>query len=341
MRPTIKDVAKKANVSTATVSLVIHGHHRITPETKLKVEKAIKELGYFPSRSARDLVSRKTGNIGFILTDDHFLKTEPFYTKIFLGTEFESRRHPYYILLAIIPSGFKEDDQLPRFILEKSVDGIIIAGKVSNFFLDKLRSYNFPKVMIDFYTPENDHSAVLIDNMGGVSKATDYLISLGHKNIAFLCAEQEHPSIRERYLGYKFALEKNNIDFAEKLVVSLNDYISKETGYTAAQELFNRGIDFSAIITCNDTMAIGVMDFFKKMGKRIPDDLSIIGFDDIESDLLQDPPLSTISVPKIDMGQDAIQLMVQILEKKINGHKKIIVPVELVIRDSVKKNSNS
>ena len=121
MRTTIKDVAKRANVSTATVSLVVHGNNRISPETKRKVEKAIKELDYYPSKSARNLVSRKTGNIGFILTEDHFLKTEPFYTQIFLGTEFEARKHEYYILLNIIPTFFNENDDLPRFILERNV----------------------------------------------------------------------------------------------------------------------------------------------------------------------------------------------------------------------------
>lgn len=341
MRPTIKDVARLANVSTATVSLSINGHSRITQETKRRVEKAIKGLGYFPSRSARDLVSRKTGNIGFILTDGHFLKTEPFYTQIFLGTEFEARKHPYYILLATIPSNFGEEDELPRFIRENSVDGILIAGKVSNIFLERIKSYELPTVMVDFHNSEKNHSAVLIDNMGGVSQATDVLVSHGHRDIAFLCAEREHPSIQERYHGYKIALENNNIAFSDQLVVSLETVISKESGYNAARELVGREVAFSAVIACNDAMAIGAMQFFKEIGKKIPDDISIIGFDGIDIDLYQDPPLSTIVVPKIDMGQDAFQLMVQILDKKLNGHKKIIVPVELIIRDSVKEFTNA
>ncbi len=340
MRPTIKDVARLANVSTATVSLAINGHPRITAETKLRVEKAIKNLGYFPSRSARDLASKKTGNIGFILTDDHFLKTEPFYTQIYLGTEFEARKHPYYTLLATIPSRFGDEDELPRFILENSVDGLLIAGKVSDIFLKRIRPYNLPTVMIDFQTNENNHSAVLIDNMGGVSQATNFLISGGHQNIAFLCAEKEHPSIRERYYSYKNTLEQNNIPFSDQRVVSMDTVISKESGYDAAGILYNRGIKFSAVIACNDAMAIGAMQFFKDAGLRIPDDVSIIGFDDIEIDLHTDPPLSTISVPKIDMGQDAFRLMIQILENKISSHKKIIVPVELIIRDSVKEYSH-
>ena len=123
MKSTIKDVAKKANVSIATVSFVINDSKPISEETKSRVLKAIHELNYHPSKSAISLVSGKTGNIGFILTDDHFLRTEPFYTTIFLGTEFEARSEGYYILLTSIKPDFDENDALPRFILNKSVDG--------------------------------------------------------------------------------------------------------------------------------------------------------------------------------------------------------------------------
>ncbi len=337
MRPTIKDVAKKAQVSTATVSLVMGGHPRISPQTIRKVKKTIKELGYVPSKSARDLVSRKTGNIGFVLTDDHFLRTEPFYTQIFLGTEFAVRQLPYYILLATIPSNFSEGDALPRFVVERNIDGLIIAGKVRSLFLERLKSYNFPVVMIDFLATQIGHSSVLIDNQDGAFQATNYLISLGHKDIAFLGAEFEHPSIKERYQGYKNALEQNKLAFNEGLLVLIDAIISKESGYKAAKEVHLKKIPFSGIIACNDAMAIGAMQYFKDVGVNIPEELSIVGFDDIDSDIYQNPPLSTISVPKIDMGQEAIQLIVQIIEKKIKSHKKIIVPVELVVRGSTKK----
>ncbi len=123
---TIKDVAKAANVSIATVSLVLHNNERISRETKKRVLKSIKQLNYHPFRSARGLVSRKTGNIGFILTEEHFLRTEPFYTKIFLGTEFEARTNDYYVLLATVNSSFSKGDTLPRFILERNFDRIEI-----------------------------------------------------------------------------------------------------------------------------------------------------------------------------------------------------------------------
>ena len=130
MATTIKDVAKRAGVSTATVSLVVHNHNRISAKTRARVLKAIRELDYHPSRSARGLVSKQSGNIGFILRDDHFSRSEPFYTKIFLGTEFQAREDEYYILLTTVPATYATGDPLPRFVLERNVDGVILAGAV-------------------------------------------------------------------------------------------------------------------------------------------------------------------------------------------------------------------
>lgn len=211
MKSTIKDVAKRAKVSIATVSLVIHNHDRISAETKKKVLKAIKDLNYHPSKSARNLVSQKTGNIGFILTDDHFLRTEPFYTKIFLGTEFEARDRGYYILLTTIKSDFNKDDLLPRFVLDRSVDGIIIAGKVPDLFINRLNEYDIPFIFIDYMTALKNCPVVLIDNIQGGILATEHLIKNGHKNIAFIGGDIDHPSISDRLSGYLRVLEKTRL----------------------------------------------------------------------------------------------------------------------------------
>jgi len=162
----------------------------------------------------------------------------------------------------------------------------------------------------------------------------EYIINLGHENIAFIGGDLEHPSIRDRYHGYKIALEQKNIRLKNDLVVVSENATSRESGYHAAKSLHESGVKFSAVFACNDAMAIGAMIYFKDVGIIIPKDLSIVGFDNIEGDLYQDPPLSTMSVPKIDMGQEALQLIVQMLSKKIKQHKKILIPVELIVRGS-------
>ncbi|HEX2867302.1 MAG TPA: LacI family DNA-binding transcriptional regulator [Ignavibacteriales bacterium] len=334
MIPTIKDVARKANVSIATVSLVIHNHKRISDETRTRVNKAIKELNYHPSRSARGLVSRKTGNIAFIVTEDHFLRSEPFYTRIFLGTEFEARQNEYYILLTIIKSDFKKGDRLPRCVLERNVDGVIIAGKVPEDIITCLEKYDFPLNFVDYSPPADRYPVVLIDNFSGGMQAVQHLISLGHKHIGFVAGDIQHPSIRDRFQGYKIALENADINYNSTYSVTDENYPARENGYHAAKKLLKANKKITAIFSCNDAMAIGVMQYLKEAGMSIPEDVSVIGFDDVEAGLSLDPPLSTIGVPKIEMGSEVMRLMADILNGKVTSPKKVLIPVELIERKS-------
>lgn len=334
MIPTIKDVAKRANVSIATVSLVIHNHKRISDETRARVNKAIKDLNYHPSRSARGLVSRKTGNIAFIVTEDHFLRSEPFYTRIFLGTEFEARQNEYYILLTIIKSDFKKGDRLPRCVLERNVDGVIIAGKVPEDIIACLEKYDFPLAFVDYCPPAENYPVVLIDNFSGGMQAVQHLISLGHRHIGFVAGDIQHPSIRDRFQGYKIALENADINYNSTYSVTDENYPARENGYHAAKKLLKANKKITAIFSCNDAMAIGVMQYLKEAGLRIPEDVSVIGFDDVEAGLSLDPPLSTIGVPKIEMGSEVMRLMADILNDKVKSPKKVLVPIELIERKS-------
>lgn len=247
MTITIKDVAKKANVSIATVSLALHDNERISRGTKKKVMKVVDELNYRPSRIARGLVLQQTQNIGFLLTNDHFLRTEPFYTHIFLGSEFEARDHNFYILLNTIPNKFKEYDHLPKFVLEKNVDGVIIAGKVPLEIVTCFEAYKIPVVFVDFYPPSGEYSAVLIDNVQGGEKATEHLIAYGHRNIGFIGGDMVHPSIRDRFQGYKIALEKFKIPFNMKQVVTTESATNRKSGYHATEILLKKNKDLTAL----------------------------------------------------------------------------------------------
>ncbi len=336
MRPTIKDVAKAANVSIATVSLVLHNNERISSETKRRVLKRIKQLHYHPSRSARGLVSRKTGNIGFIVTEEHFLRTESFYTRVFLGTEFEAREKDNYVLLATISSSFKKGDPLPRFILERNADGILIVGKVPQAFIESIKKYNMPILFIDYLPPNGDFPSVIIDNERGGMLATEYLINSGHQNIAFIGGEISHQSIMERLRGYKLALEKANINNGNGLVVTNDEYLSRQNGYLSAEKLFIQNKNVTAIFASTNATAVGVIQYLKDNNFNIPNDISLIGFDDVEADIMIDPPLTTIRVPKVKMGTEAVQLLLNIIKTETTTAKKIIVPIELVVRESIK-----
>ncbi len=337
MAATIKDVAKKAKVSVATVSLVIHNHQRISPETKSKVRRAIRELDYHPTRSARGLVSKRSGNLGFIVTEDHFSRSEPFYTKIFLGTEFQARENEYYVLLTTVSSQFDDKDILPRFVLERNVEGVIIAGKIPTALVHRLESYKIPLLFIDYAPNHTNYPVVMIDNIAGGILATEHLIQCEHHNIAFLAGDIDHPSIRDRFQGYKMALDKVGIPFKSHLALTDAPYPDRDNGYKLACKLVNQTSKFTAVFACNDAMAIGILQCLKEKKLRVPTDISLIGFDDVEADLSLDPPLTTIKVPKVDMGIEAVKLMIDILQKKSRGPRKILMPVELVIRKSTCK----
>lgn len=334
MKPTIKDIASEAGVSIATVSYVINKTKSISPETKKRVFKAIKSLHYHPSKSARSLATGETGNIGFILTDDHFLRTEPFYTKIFLGTEFEARGEGYYIILSSINSDFSRKDPLPRFVMNASVDGIIIAGKIPQNFIERMADYKIPTVFVDYVPPSNGYPLVLIDNVHGGVLAVNHLIELGHKNIAFISSDIEHPSFFDRLNGYRHALENAHIPVRNDLIITSSAFQGRQAGVDLAKRLFSSAKNVTAIFASNDAIAIGAIHYLKTRDIRVPEDVSVIGFDGIEADLLQDPPLSTVGVPKFELGAEALKLLVNTLNNKKSLPKKIIVPVELIVRKS-------
>ncbi|MCD6115789.1 LacI family DNA-binding transcriptional regulator [bacterium] len=334
MGVTIKDVAARAGVSLSTVSLVLNNKNNVSEEMRHKIMQAIKDLDYHPSRIARGLASKTTGNIGFILTDKHFSRAEPFYTKVFLGTEFEARYHHYYVLLTTVEESFRKDKYIPRFLLEKNVDGVILAGKIPAGLIEYIRSVSIPYVFVDNLPKTGQISAVLMDNVDGAFQAVSHLINLGHKQIAFVGGDMEHPSLLERFEGYKKALNHFNIPFNEKLVVSDEKYTAIEDGYNAICKMIKRKIDFTAVFAGNDAMAQGCMRCLRENGMEVPGQVALVGFDDIESDVQIEPNLTSVRVDKIELGAVAIRRLVEMIQAGHFIQGKTVLPVELVIRRS-------
>jgi len=332
--PTIKDVAKKAGVALSTVSLVLNDRPNVAPETKARVRRAIEELNYHPRRSAQTLASHQTGNIGFILTDDHFSHAEPFYTKIFLGTEFESRDHNFYVLLTTVPNTFRPALDTPRFLRERNVDGVVLAGRVPRGLCKVIHRLDLPHVYVDFAPPGRRGNVVLMDNRHGALLAMQHLFELGHRRIAFIGGELSHPSIRDRFDGYKNALAEAGIGFEANLVHLDRDYTTVREGYRATAALFEKGVSFTALFAANDAMAIGAMQYLKEHGLTIPREISIVGYDDVEASEHSDPPLTTVHVEKEGMGAIAIRRLVEMIRTKKKLVGTLYTPVELVVRQS-------
>jgi LacI family transcriptional regulator len=340
-RPTIKDVARKAGLALSTVSLVINNSGYVSEETRQKVLRAIEELGYHPSRTARGLASKTSGNIGFILSEDHFSLAEPFYTKIFLGTEFEARNHNYYILLTTVGAKFREPTDVPRFLLEHNVDGVIIAGRVTEKLIGYVDRMGLPIVLVDFAVPRKHYSSIQIDNHKGACLAVQHLLSLGHRDIGFIGGDLAHPSIAERYASFRDCLSDHGITPKPELIVTDMPGTAVDDGAQALKVILERGAHPSALFAANDAMAIGCMQRARQHGIRIPDDLSLVGFDDIETSTHVEPPLTTIRVFKEELGAAAVRTLVQAVKSEAQSVMTVHIPVELVVRSSTQQKAGT
>ncbi|MBL7074806.1 LacI family DNA-binding transcriptional regulator [candidate division KSB1 bacterium] len=336
MTVTIKDVARRAGVAQSTVSLVLNQKENIHEQTRLKILKAIKELNYHPRRSARGLATRKSNNIGFILNTQFFTQTEPFYTKVFLGASFEAIKHGYYVLLASVDDNFDPKKSLPNFLLERHVDGVVLAGRVPDSIITYIRQQDIPIVLVDYRVDHFATHAVLIDNLNGAYEAVSHLINQGHRRIAFVGGSCHHPSIQERYDGYKKAIGVlgSHNELNDKLVDLREEESSPQIGFDSTKKLLSLKPRPTAFFTVNDAVAIGCIKALRQSSLRVPEDVAVIGFDDVEWGLHMDPPLSTVRVFKEELGATAARKIIHIIQNKTTVIEKTIIGTELVIRES-------
>jgi LacI family transcriptional regulator len=332
--PTIKDVAKLSGCSPSTVSLVLNNRGYVSPQVRKRVRKVIEDLSYHPIRSARGLASRTSGNFGFIVSENHFSQAEPFYTRIFLGTEFEARNHSYYILLTTVGPTFHKSKEVPRFLLERNVDGVILAGKVNSQLIDYIDSLGIPLVLVDYKTAKRRHSSVLIDNLNGAHLAVHHLAECGRRDIAFIAGDVNHPSIAERYAGYQEALKEHDLPFDKSLVCVDEPDLRGIDGAHAMQRLLANGKVPTGIFAANDAMAIGAIHYLREQKFSVPDDIAIVGFDDIDMSAHIDTPLTTVRVFKEEMGKLAVLRLVDMIKEPTTHVVTTHVPVELVARQT-------
>lgn len=337
-RSTIKDVAAEADVSISTVSLVMNEKGGVSPDTRKRVLRTAERLGYVPTGAARRLVMQRTGNIGFVVREDHFTRNEPFYTRVFLGTEFEARHHSQYVLLTTIPETYRPGSATPRFLRERNVDGLLVAGKVDATFIEEIRDLDVPFVLID-YEFEGCQS-VVIDNQSGGRAAVEHLIDRGHRRIALVGADLAHPSLQARLEGYRLALAAAEIPFEPDLIVAADKgKPERETGMQIASKVIESGA--TAAFCVNDALALGVLDEVRRHNKRIPDDLALVGFDDVPGAATAMPPLTTVRVFKEQLGELALRHLNELMNGVTNREARyarsshgVKLSTELVIRET-------
>jgi len=328
-RVTIRDVATLAGVSHQTVSRVINNSDRVTPETRRRVEAAIEELGYRPSRLAQSLVTQKTRTVGLVVADI----TNPFFFEVARGVQDAALEQGYNVFVCNTDDNPLGEKNILSLLASQEVDGVIMATASSSdeellTFLDNYK----PIVIINREIDHPKASIVNVDICKGAKLAIEHLIERGHQNIGMLTHEGHDPNTVRRVLGYRETLLQNGITPNEDWLILAPPNLAG--GYESTQHLLKNNSTVSAIFTYNDLMAIGALRSCHDMGLSVPDDCAIMGFDDIKFSAMQSPALSSIRYAKYAIGQMAMTRLLKIIDEPQEIFPSIGVDVELVIRES-------
>jgi len=330
---TIKDIAEKAGVSVATVSRALNGKPDISPETKKRILTIVKELNYTLNNIARAFVTKETKCIGVIVADN----SNPFYAEIIRGIEETTMKQGYSIILCNTNEDIKREIKAVQILKEKRVDGMIINPTQKKIeHLKVLKKEGIPFVLLNRNIEELEVDCVKNDNIYGAYQATEHLIKLGHRRIAHITGPLYTSSVRERIEGYKKALDTYNIPIKDELI--LNTSLTLSGGYEASLKLLKLPNPPTAIFAYSDIMAIGVIRACKELKIKIPEDLSLVGYDDIEVASFIEVPLTTMHQARYDIGVIITNLLIKRI-KRPNSKKPpqcIVLKPELIVRNSTK-----
>jgi LacI family transcriptional regulator, repressor for deo operon, udp, cdd, tsx, nupC, and nupG len=324
----IKDVARLAGVSTATVSRTLAEPDKVTEATRRKVQGAIERSGYVRNELARSFRMQSTQTILVLVPDIG----NPFYSLIIQGLEEVAQQHRYRLLLGDTLNRPERELEYLQSVMQRQVDGVISLGHT----LPPVRKFRdgktVPLVMACEYLHDASVASVSIDNIAAAALATRHLLEQGHRRIAFINGPAYTPLSKDRLRGYRAALKEAG-QLYEKALVLRGDF-SLASGESAAQELLAARRKFTAIFAANDAMGIGAIKVLRAHGLDVPGDVSVMGFDDIEFAQYVEPPLSTIHQPRRDIGRAAMARMIALLSGVGAPAAPIVLEHELVVRGS-------
>jgi LacI family transcriptional regulator len=325
---TIQDVAKAAGVSVSTVSRVLNDKVDVAEVTYEKVQRTIEEMGYTSNLAAKSLRSRRTNTIGVIAL---YLR-DPFAIQVLLGINRAIQELGYDLIL--YASGERGEstsaawEQRHVSLINGSIaDGVIIVTPAAATFPTA-----FPLVAIDPHSADIDYPAVISTNFAGAFEVMEYLVELGHRRIGFIAGREHSKSAQQRLRGYTESLQKANISIDPELIQQ-GDY-RRKTGYCCAKKLLNLSNPPTAIFAANDESALGAIEATREAGLRIPDDLSIVGFDNMPGTTDITPALTTVEQPMNEMGYKATEILIDLMQGKSLNNRICEMPTKLIVRDS-------
>jgi LacI family transcriptional regulator len=332
MPVTIKDVARESGVNVSTVSRALNGEYGVHSETREMVAAVARRLGYRPNRVARGLVTGRSHTLGLVVSDirNHF------FAEVARGAEDAACRAGHDLILCNSDLDPEKQMRYVQSLLEKRVDGILMnsVSVLSRTQQEQLAAMGAAIVLLNRSAPRGAFSTVCADNRGGGKLAAEYLLSLGHRRIAHLTGPRHHGNMTDRARGFMRALAAAPRPVEPVVLYGRNDLTG---GYEMGRELLALHPEVTAVFAASDTVAFGAIRAFTEAGRRIPDDLSVIGFDDIELASIVNPPLTTIYQPKYEIGEAAVEILLRLADrKKPHAPEHRVFGVRLVERQSCK-----
>ena len=333
---TIKDIAKICGVGVATVSRALNDHPDINPDTKQKILEVVEQYGFVPNNSARNLKITDSRTIAVLVKG----MTNPFFMKMIGVMEKEIQAKRYSLEVRHVDESTDEVEVALELVKEKKLRGIIFLGGLITHSTEKLEKIGVPFVLSTIPVSEEsdgNYSSVSVDDVAESLKIVNFLIKCGHKKIAFMGASAEDTSIGKLRLdGYLKALSENGIKPDEKLIWHSDendDTYSMENGYEVMRSKLKKKNDFSAVFAISDTMAIGALKALREAGVRVPEDISVVGYDGIDIGTFVAPTLTTISQPFEEMARKTCEILFDVIRHGAK-HRKVIMEASIVERES-------
>lgn len=327
-RASIKDIARIAHVSHSTVSRALRSSTLVNPETAEKIRRIAAENGFRASAVARSLATSRTDTIGVVVTSI----ADPFVAEVVAGIEEEAHAHNYSVFLANCNADPDRELKVVQSFEDRRVDGIVVtASRVGALYARVLEQLRIPIVLLNNQHPSRFGHSVLIDNFEGSRQAVAHLIELGHRRIAYIGDRFGYGSDSERFSGYRSALDEADIPFQPELFIHGDG--KADGGLKAAEKLLANPHPPTGIFCYNDMTALGASKAIRMRGLRIPEDISLVGFDDLPLALYMNPPLTTVRQPKHEMGRMAMQVLLKMVAGS-DARQNIKVSGELILRQS-------
>ncbi|EPC3784239.1 DNA-binding transcriptional regulator CytR [Citrobacter farmeri] len=328
---TMKDVAMKAKVSTATVSRALMNPDKVSQSTRNRVEQAAIEVGYLPQATGRNVKRNESRTILVIVPDI----CDPFFSELIRGIEVTAASHGYLVLIGDCAHQNQQEKTFVNLIITKQIDGMLLLGSRLPFDASIEEQRNLPPmVMANEFAPELELPTVHIDNLTAAFNAVNYLHELGHQRIGCIAGPEEMPLCHYCLQGYVQALRRCGVT-VDPHYIARGDF-TFEAGGNALRQLFELPQPPTAVFCHSDVMALGALSWAKRQGINVPDDLSIIGFDNIALAEFCDPPLTTVAQPRFEIGREAMLLLLdQIHGQNVNSGSRLM-DCELILRGTTR-----